>query len=102
MQTLAVVPDELWIMMLTIIAFWFGGRFIKRDLGKPWVSKQQLELAREIVARRTGEAEGSMSAVKETRALPPVPLYRSADEPLSRRRSLRCRLIGANSPPTWP
>ena len=102
MQTLAVVPDELWIMMLTIIAFWFSGRFIKRDLGKPWVSKQQLELAREIVARRTGEAEGSMSAAKETRALPPVPVYRPADDPLSRRRSLRRRLIEANSPPTWP
>jgi hypothetical protein len=58
MQTLAVVPDELWIMMLTIIAFWFGGRFIKRDLGKPRVSKQQLELARESVARRTRVTEG--------------------------------------------
>ena len=41
MQTLAVVPDELWIMMLTIIAFWFGGRFIKRDLRKLLESGQR-------------------------------------------------------------
>lgn len=53
MQALALVPDQLWIMLLTIIAFWFGGRFINRDLRKPQVTKEQLKIAHELVERRT-------------------------------------------------
>jgi hypothetical protein len=51
MAAMEVVPDELWLMWLTIVAFWFGGRLVSQDLRKPKVTQEQLDRAKEILAR---------------------------------------------------
>jgi hypothetical protein len=33
-QALAVIPELLWYIMLTIVAFWFGGRILEKAPGK--------------------------------------------------------------------
>lgn len=57
MQALQVVPDELWLMWLTILAFWFGGRIISHDIRKPRITPEQIQLAKEIIAGRTPAIE---------------------------------------------
>lgn len=51
MAAMEVVPDELWLMWLTIVAFWFGGRLVSQDLRKPKVTQEQLDRAKEILAQ---------------------------------------------------
>ncbi len=53
MQALQVVPDALWVVWLTIVAFYFGGRIIEQA-PKTWkIEPRVLDLAREIAAERT-------------------------------------------------
>jgi hypothetical protein len=51
MSAMEVVPDELWIMWLSILAFWFGGRLVSQDLRKPKVTKEQLDRLKEILTK---------------------------------------------------
>ena len=52
MDAMHVVPDELWLMWLTIVAFWFGGRLVSHDLRKPKITKEQIELATKLAKAR--------------------------------------------------
>lgn len=68
MEALGFVPDELWIILLTIITFWFGGRLLAQDLRKPKVTREQLERAKEFSARRQKRIEADSPASPKTLA----------------------------------
>lgn len=44
-QALAVIPELLWYIMLTIIAFWFGGRLLEKSPGK--ISNSEIKVMAE-------------------------------------------------------
>jgi hypothetical protein len=67
MSAMEFIPDELWLMWLTIVAFWFGGRLVSQDLRKPKVTHEQLELARAVVERRRERIEADTIAVPAAR-----------------------------------
>jgi hypothetical protein len=71
MQAMEVVPDELWLMWLAIVAFWFGGRLVGHDLRKPQVTRAQLELAKEFSERRRERIETDTVASAKTVETPP-------------------------------
>lgn len=68
MQALQVVPDELWLMWLTILAFWFGGRLVSEDIRKPRITPEQIAFAKELLSRRRLPEPAQDIAVPE----PPV------------------------------
>jgi hypothetical protein len=73
MAAMEVVPDELWLMWLTIVAFWFGGRLVSQDLRKPKVTQEQLDRAKEFVARRRERTDAKNEAPTEVQPLPASP-----------------------------
>lgn len=62
MGAMEVVPDELWLMWLTVIAFWFGGRLVSQDLRKPKITKEHLERAKAIFESRKERIEAQETA----------------------------------------
>ncbi len=78
MAAMEVVPDELWLMWLSIVAFWFGGRFVSQDLRKPKVTQEQLSRATEFMARRQERIHGDEAAApaEVTRETLPAPATR--------------------------
>ncbi len=74
MGAMEVVPDELWLMWLTIIAFWFGGRLVSQDLRKPKITKEHLERAKAVFERRQEriEAEEATVPAAAPTAMPPA------------------------------
>lgn len=64
MTALGVVPEELWIILTTIVAFWFGGRLLSRDLSKPSVTPEQLKLALDIANTRAERQASSAPSVE--------------------------------------
>jgi hypothetical protein len=66
MAAMEVVPDELWVMWLTIVAFWFGGRLVSQDLRKPKVTKEQLDRAKELATLWRERTDAKNKALTET------------------------------------
>lgn len=87
MGAMEVVPDELWLMWLTIIAFWFGGRLVSQDLRKPKVTKEHLERAKAVFERRQ-ERIRAEEAVPPPAMLPLERLPHSASDPVQRGSSI--------------
>lgn len=52
MAAMDIVPDQLWLMFMTIVAFWFGSRLISQDIRKPKITKDQINRANEILLAR--------------------------------------------------
>lgn len=71
MRAMEIVPDELWMMWLTIVAFWFGGRLVSRDLRKPRLPAGAKKVV-EAIARDRAERE-------PVPALPPVAVSPSVE-----------------------
>jgi hypothetical protein len=65
MAAMEVVPDELWIMWLSIVAFWFGGRLVNQDLRKPKLTKEQLDRAKELAVLWRERAVAKNKALTE-------------------------------------
>jgi hypothetical protein len=76
MAAMEVVPDELWLMWLTIVAFWFGGRLVSQDLRKPKVTQEQLDRVKEIAARRQEHIDAENEAPTEVLREPLSPSAR--------------------------
>jgi hypothetical protein len=71
MSAMEFIPDELWLMWLTIVAFWFGGRLVSQDMRKPKVTQEQIELARAVVERRRERIGTDTVVSAETMEMPP-------------------------------
>lgn len=69
MRAMEIVPDELWMMWLTVIAFWFGGRLVSRDLRKPKLPPGAGKVIEAIAKDRIENAP--------TKAPPPPPVVAS-------------------------
>jgi hypothetical protein len=82
MDAMHVVPDELWLMWLTIVAFWFGGRLVSQDLAKPKVTREQIELATKIAKARF-EAPRSPESEDPAKIPPPDVLLPEANPPIA-------------------
>lgn len=75
MGALAVVPDEMWLMLLGIVVFYFGGRIISQDIQKPKMALESMRLALEIAkgrAARLAAAEAKKARTPEIGLPPPV------------------------------
>lgn len=82
MEALGFVPDELWIILLTIITFWFGSRLVAQDLNKPKVTREQLEGAKAFSARRRKRIEADRQALPKTPAYPETMAHPNSMAPL--------------------
>ena len=65
MQAFQVVPEELWIMWMTVVGFWFGSRLISQDIKRPRITQEHLDTAIELARDRLAANDG------EPVALPP-------------------------------
>lgn len=79
MQAFNVVPDELWFMWTSIIAFWFGSRIISEDIRKPRVTPQQIETAKALLQERERIAEKATTPTQQSQQPPtaqkaPIPI----------------------------
>lgn len=75
MGALAVVPDEMWLMLLGIVVFYFGGRIISQDIQKPKMALESMRLALEIArsrAERLAAAEAKKVKAQEIGQPPPI------------------------------
>jgi len=45
LQALAIIPELMWYIMLTIVAFWFGGRILEKSPGS--ISSQEITVMKE-------------------------------------------------------
>lgn len=56
-SVLEIVPDTFWTLLIVIVSFFFGGRFVKEDLARPKISKEQRDKALEIIRKRAEAIE---------------------------------------------
>ena len=61
MVALSAVPEPLWMILVTIIAFWFGGKILQKDLPARWrvnpdAASKALETAGRMVEGREQRA----------------------------------------------
>lgn len=57
MAAVEIIPDTLWQLFMLVVAFFFGGRFVKEDLARPKLTEEQRNKAIALIKERERAAQ---------------------------------------------
>jgi DNA-binding transcriptional regulator GbsR (MarR family) len=62
MQALTTVPEMLWYILASVIAFWFSGRILEKAPMK--IKQQEIDSAK-VIAKEVNEARQTLKSEKD-------------------------------------